>query len=207
MAILKAPLFSLGASGALGKALVFFGWKGLDVVREYVVPANPKTTAQRTQRGYLGDAVDAVHAAQALDVEPLAEADNSAYSLWGSVFATPRTWFNQVVKNWIDVMVAEDTPTIYRGGASHPGSELLHPAIYSDEIDGTDITAGKFFYGASKTALVNSIAATITAGIHEAAEEISGLTAGVKYFWQFRPDTGENCEGAWSGIYYGVPTA
>jgi len=49
MAKLKAPLMSLGASGALGKALVFFGWKGLDVVREYVIPANPKTTAQNTQ--------------------------------------------------------------------------------------------------------------------------------------------------------------
>ncbi|GAH96000.1 unnamed protein product, partial [marine sediment metagenome] len=37
MAKLKGPLFSLGASQQLGKALVFFGWKGLDVVREYVI--------------------------------------------------------------------------------------------------------------------------------------------------------------------------
>jgi len=39
---LKAPLLSLGASGQIGKSLVFFGWKGLDVVREYVIPSNTK---------------------------------------------------------------------------------------------------------------------------------------------------------------------
>ncbi|GAH56681.1 unnamed protein product, partial [marine sediment metagenome] len=64
-------LMSLGASGQLGKALVFFPWKGLNVVREYVVPANPDTDLQGTQRGYLTTMVDAIHAAQALDPWPL----------------------------------------------------------------------------------------------------------------------------------------
>ncbi|GAI75819.1 unnamed protein product, partial [marine sediment metagenome] len=46
MAKLKGPLFSLGASGALGEAVVYFPWKGLNVVREYVIPSNPKTDPQ-----------------------------------------------------------------------------------------------------------------------------------------------------------------
>ncbi len=50
MAIVKAPLLSLGARGQLGKSLVFSGWKGLKTVREHVVPANPQTAAQITQR-------------------------------------------------------------------------------------------------------------------------------------------------------------
>lgn len=206
MAKLKAPLMSLGAAGQLGKSLVFFGWKGLDVVREYVIPSNPKTSAQTTQRGYVTDAVAAIHAAQGLADAPLAADDVTAYSLWASVVKSATTWFNQAVKNWIDVTIAGNTPTVYRAGASQPGVDLLHPTIRSDEINGSDITAGKFYYGTSKTALLHSQEATITEGINQASHEISGLVTGVKYYWQFRPDEGENCEGAYSGIYHGTPT-
>lgn len=206
MAKLKAPLMSLGASGQLGKALVFFPWKGLDVVREYIVPSNPNTTSQQTQRAYVTAAVAAIHAAQGLATSPLDADDVTAYSLWATVVKSATTWFNQAVKNWIDVTIAGDTPALYRAGQSQPGASLLHPVILSDEIDGANITAGKFYYGTSKTALFNTQDATITAAIHQASHEISGLTAGVKYFWQFRPDAGEACEGAYSGIYHGTPT-
>ncbi|GAI66183.1 unnamed protein product, partial [marine sediment metagenome] len=64
MAKLKAPLMSLGASGQLGKSLVFFGWKGLDVVREYVIPSNPQTDLQTTQRDYLTEIVTRLHTVQ-----------------------------------------------------------------------------------------------------------------------------------------------
>lgn len=53
MALVNGPLFSLGASGQLGKAIVYSKWKGRDYVREYVIPANPKTLAQHLQRGIL----------------------------------------------------------------------------------------------------------------------------------------------------------
>ena len=33
--------------------MVFSGWKGIATVRQYVVPANPKTTAQTTQRNVM----------------------------------------------------------------------------------------------------------------------------------------------------------
>lgn len=59
MAILKAPLLSFGASGKIADTLVHFTWKGLNVVREHVIPANPRTAAQQTQRGYWGAAVSA----------------------------------------------------------------------------------------------------------------------------------------------------
>lgn len=207
MAKLKGPLFSLGASGAIGKTLVFFPWKGLDCVREYVIPANPDTQAQKDQRNLLKNAVIDIHAAMAIAIGPLVEVDKSAYALWGSTYPTPRTWFNQACKNWIDISLDTKDPAVYRGGVSAPGSSLLHPSIKCDEIDGTKITAGKFFYGTSKTAMLNSAVATITAGIHQASKEISGLTAGKKYYWQFRPDAGEDCIGANSGIYHGTPTA
>jgi hypothetical protein len=207
MAKLKAPLLSLGASGALGKTLVFFPWKGLAVAREYVVPSNPKTTAQTTQRGYVTAAVDDIHAAQIAASEPLVEVDKSAYALLASLEPSPRTWFNQAVKNAVDVAVAGDTPTVFRGGASTPGDGTLAIEIYSDEIDLTNITAAHVFYGTSKTALLNSLACTITGGSNKADKTIPSLTNGQKYYWQVRVDAGENCEGAVSGIYYGTPAA
>lgn len=64
MAKVKLPLISLEARGAIGKAIVYFPWKGINAVREYVIPANPQTTAQMIQRGYLTDAVADWHASE-----------------------------------------------------------------------------------------------------------------------------------------------
>ncbi len=52
MAKVNGPLFSVTASGQFGHALTYDkrGW-----VRNYVVPANPKTVAQMTVRNILGD--------------------------------------------------------------------------------------------------------------------------------------------------------
>lgn len=52
MAKVTAPLMSMDASGQLGKALVF--QKG-GKVRQYVIPANPRTDGQKAVRNKLGD--------------------------------------------------------------------------------------------------------------------------------------------------------
>jgi len=201
MAKLKGPLFSLGATQQLGKALVYFNWKGLNVVREHVIPSNPKTSGQTTQRGYLTQAVDRIHTAQARGTNPLDEADVSAYALAGSIRATPRTWFNEAVKMMIDCLVASKTPTLYYDGAASPGVASLAMQMYA-HYDAP--TAGKFYYGTSKTALIHSIAATIAGS--SISKTIPALTAGTKYFVQFRPNAADPAEGSYSGIYYGVPT-
>lgn len=46
MAKVTGPLLSLGASGQLGKTVVFGSWRGISTVRQLVIPANPKTTGQ-----------------------------------------------------------------------------------------------------------------------------------------------------------------
>ncbi|MBA7589575.1 hypothetical protein ES708_31661 [subsurface metagenome] len=200
MAKLKAPLLSFGASGAIAKAVVYFPWKGLNVAREYVIPANPKTTLQKKQRGHLTFAVTAIHAVQALATNPLDQADTMAYALWGSTYPTPRTWFNQLVKNIIDVRVDLLSGQIYRAGTTTPGTEKLDVSLcYSH---GPDPTGGTFFYGTSKTALIHTEDADIDGG--EIKTTLSPLTKGVKYYWQFRPTAPEGLIGNRSGIYYGV---
>ncbi len=201
MAKLKAPLFSLGASGQIGKALVYFGWKGLNVVREHVVPSNPKTTAQTTQRGYLTDAVTRVHWAQARATNPLDEADVSAYALKGSTRPTPRTWFNEAIKMMVDCLVAGKNYPLFYDGAAVAGANQIVFTCYAHLQAPTNAT---IFYGTSKTALINSVAATKTGTKFD--KTIAGLTSGVKYFFQLRADAADPAEGAYSGIYYGTPT-
>lgn len=52
-AIVTGPLFSLTASGQIGKALVYSTWKGRAYVREYVIGANPNTLEQRVRRAMM----------------------------------------------------------------------------------------------------------------------------------------------------------
>ena len=54
MAKLTGPLMSLDARGKIANALVFIGWKGIKTVRQWVVPANPKSIGQGDARLVLG---------------------------------------------------------------------------------------------------------------------------------------------------------
>jgi len=205
MAKVKAPLFSLAASGSIGDALVYFGWKGLQVVREHVVPANPKTALQTTQRGYMTAAVAAIHAALSLAADPLDEADKTAYSALGNTRPTPRTWFNTICKLWIDCKVAGTVPIIYTNGRATvtlaTGAKMR---IETNEETVPTLAAGKFYLGTTRTALILSQTGEVVAGNAVEINVGTGfttLTAGIKYYWQFRPDALDGCEGADSGIY------
>lgn len=50
MAKTTGPLLSLGATGQIGKTIVASSWRGISTMRQYVIPANPRTTAQQTNR-------------------------------------------------------------------------------------------------------------------------------------------------------------
>lgn len=50
--IVTGPLFSLSASGQLGKSLVYSEWNGRKYVREYVIPNNPNSISQFFQRQF-----------------------------------------------------------------------------------------------------------------------------------------------------------
>ena len=50
MAKVTAPLLSLKASGTIGKTQTFASWRGVNYVRERVIPANPRTSGQVATR-------------------------------------------------------------------------------------------------------------------------------------------------------------
>lgn len=57
MTRVQGPLFSVTASGTIGDAIVYSNWKGLPYVRSRVIPANPRTDAQQSQRTLLTSGV------------------------------------------------------------------------------------------------------------------------------------------------------
>ncbi len=203
MAKLKAPLLSLGASGAIGKTLVYFSWKGIDAVREYVIPSNPKTAPQNTQRGYLAAAVAAIHAAQSDVTNPLIAVDQMAYALYGTCFPTPRTWFNQIAQRWLLAEVNGEVAAVYANGEFvDPATEQITITLFNHQ---TADQAGFMVCGTSKTAMLESVAADGVVGVHTGV--FTGLTKGVKYFFQFRPTkVTDDKFVARSGIYYHVCT-
>ncbi len=54
MAKLIGPLFSIGASGKIADVLVYFTWKGRNVVRQFLIPANPQSSDQGDRRIIMG---------------------------------------------------------------------------------------------------------------------------------------------------------
>lgn len=204
MAKVLAPLFSFAASGKLADALVYLPWKGLNNVRKYVVPANPQTGPQTTQRGYMTDAVTGVHAAMASPTNPLSDTDTSAFALLGSLMATPRTWFNTIVKQIIDQLVAGLLWSVLGDFTITPGVDQLTVQGYVLADGGSPPTNGAIHYGTSKTALINSIACTVVE--LNAGKVVPTLVTGTKYFLQYRPTTPAGQTACNSGIYFGTPT-
>ena len=103
MAVLKAPLFSFGASGSLAKALVYGVWKGVNVVRSHVVPANPNTTLQAAQRTLMTDAVAEWHGVRYI------AADIAAWNRLANLLAKAMSGFNRMVREFINEEVAGGT--------------------------------------------------------------------------------------------------
>jgi len=114
---LKAPLLSLGAAGAIGKSIVYFAWKGIDAVREYVIPSNPRSAAQITQRGYFTAAVLGWHD------NAYTDADRIAWNRYAGTLAKIMSGFNAMIRVAVAALavpslwrlisdIQVDTPTV-----------------------------------------------------------------------------------------------
>jgi len=177
MAKVKGPLFSLGATGALGHSLVYMTWKGIPDVRQYVVPANPKSALQIVQRGYMTDGVDMWHNAD------WNLADLAAFTLWASLSAGPMSGFNRTIKEYIAARVAT--------GVWHPVTTLAVGSVLSTGFIVTAVgdatVAFTLNYGTSPTAMVQSETVSNTAGV--LSSTLTLLTAGTNYYFEIVPTT------------------
>lgn len=204
MAKVKAPLLSFGASGKIADTQVYFPWKGINAVRKYVIPTNPKTDAQVTQRGWVTEAVDKIHTAMSAPAGALNSLDKSAFALWARALGIIMTWFNCIVKYWVDARVAANSACIFTGGVVTPASTQVTLQLFITASVGAEPTDGKIWYGTSPTSLINSIACTVAD--LATGKDVTGLTNGTKYYFQYRPTTAGYLESK-SGIYHGTPAA
>ena len=189
MAKVKGPLFSIDASGKLADSLVYMKWKGINDVRQYVIPANPRTSAQQTQRGYLKDAVDEWHTAG------FTATDNAAWDLYATTFGVPMSGFNAFVKEFVLAKVAGKTwNTLYDCDIGEPSGGSVTITIKC----AADKTA-KLYYGTSKSVMLTAVDGTYDAGTETWTFTISGLSAGVKYYFYIK-NTADG-EAARTGIY------
>lgn len=169
MAKLIAPLFSFGASGQLGKALVFFPWKGLNVARSFVIPANPSSSGQQTQRGHFGDAVDEWHTV-GLDAD-----DVTAWNRLAATLPNPQSGFNAFVGSNVDIRLDGETPEMgFDGSIVDDGDDTFSGAI----TEAGDADAVDMVWGTSPTSLINTEAAAETANTWDAApaDNVAGQT-------------------------------
>lgn len=192
MAKLIAPLFSFGASGSLAKTLVYFPWKGIHAVRSYVVPANPNSAGQQTQRGYLSDAVDSWHllGLDALDV--------AAWNRYAATLAQVMSGFNAFCRAFIDFLVA---------AVALADVDMVFNGALVDDADGTfsascESPAGPtqcdMIWGTSPTSLINLINdASTTPYAFAPATNVAGQTI----YARFQPKNVGNAIRGQSGIY------
>ena len=97
MAKLNGPLFSLDARGKLGRSLVYSIWKGINYVRKYVIPHNPRTDAQVTIRNYFATAVNAYQA----ELQETRDAWDAAIKQLGK----PMTGFNYYLGLYVKYLI------------------------------------------------------------------------------------------------------
>ena len=123
MAKVTGPLFSLGARGKLGQAIVFSAWKGINVVREYLIPANPKSADQGDRRTILGG----------MGRSPkYIQAEKVYYNFAKAVTPSGQSWISQYVKYIIDKYMK--TVTLYEVETAELAAHTASADFYSEAL-------------------------------------------------------------------------
>lgn len=93
VAKLLAPLLSFSASGKLANSIVAFSWHGINCLRSYVIPHNPRTPEQQANRQHIKIAT---FAWKNYLLAPLAR---EGWTNWATIDERPLTGYNAAVSN------------------------------------------------------------------------------------------------------------
>jgi len=106
MAKVTMPLLSGEASGKIANAMVFFYWKGRNVVRKWVVPTNPRDPDQklaRTKLATIGKVLAAITTPTAAIID-LIKAETPAGMIWNAHLCKQFTDHVKTAANWTTVI-------------------------------------------------------------------------------------------------------
>jgi len=173
MAKLKMPLMSAGASGSLAGAVVHFPWKGLNCVREYVIPANPKSDAQTAQRNKMTAAVTEYHGAlyNALDM--------TAFARYGGTIKAAMTGFNTMVREYVKEAILGNVWERINGVTTYDIGATAF-TVHLSKVSGGNAPTVR--YGTRKTFMpLSATLGDLTGDLWEKA--ITGLLADTLYYF------------------------
>jgi hypothetical protein len=180
MAVVKAPFLSMSARGQVGKTLVSFNWKGLNVMRSHVVPANPETEAQTTHRTLWSDMVYAWRNFFTSATE------RTAWNLAALNSANPQSGFNVAMAAMVRICADNPDASFAYEAAPKTGQTIEITMKNADDGEAGDET-GEFqiWCGSSPGSLLNVGPVEIDTGVISSSK--LGETGEVKYV-QIRKD-------------------
>ena len=103
MTRLTGPMFSLTASGTIGDVITYSNWKGLAYARARVIPANPQTASQVSQRNTLTGGVSMYRTVACVPATSKSSWDFYAYG-------TGMSGFNRYIKLFIETNTQLKSP-------------------------------------------------------------------------------------------------
>jgi len=180
MAKMTAPLLGFSASGKLADTLVYMTWKGLKTVRQYVIPANPNTEKQQTQRGFMTSANTAWHSVA------WNAADLTAWNLRASLQAVVMSGFNVFVKLVLAALKVANTFGVlwkYIEGALTSTTAVLY---VWDLVDNTT----KCYYSTNKRTIEQNELAGTREEIGRWTFNLADLSPSTVYYVKFKNTAG-----------------
>ena len=158
MAKITGPLFSLTASGSVGKTIVYSAWKGRPYVRRLVIPMNPQNVAQTEVRNAMRTAAAGITWAHdtALVTTPPGITDKAAIA---AITPDGFAWNGELLKGIVgtnldniqaaaalyDAFTTEKATWVAAAAALTPAM-LPAPQMDPLGVPGTAWTAGKVFF-------------------------------------------------------------
>ena len=190
MAKVNAPLLSFEARGQIAKAVVYFPWKGINCVRQYVVPANPQTDDQTTQRAKMTAAVAEWHGAA------YTANDVTAWNKYAGILAKIMSGFNAMCKKHIEESILGNVwERMYQVTTSVIGASNFDVHVFKEEAGNVPT----IHYGTRKTHFPDSQAIGAD-GVDQWHTTIAGLLADTLYYFYIDVGTSETDYGR-TGIY------
>lgn len=202
MAVVRGAFGGFGTRQQIGKAYVFFIWKGINAIRTWVIPNNPNTGDQQTERADFKSLVAAWHDGL-FNVDDIAAWERAA----GTVKYKPQSGFNRWVGLYRAFFQQVQTPNRLYGEVTSNLAHATFTCLITPTAAPLPLSTKVLQWGTSPTSLWRTEAlvyvADLTAGPFD-----TGFGAGTVLYFRFSLyDTdGDGALYAQSGIYKAVLT-
>lgn len=180
MAKVSGPLLSLSAAGKFANTLVAAVWKGIPYMRQYVIPANPRTTDQVAHRNLFTAAVDFWQTLKAVAIM------KTAWALEALVSPDTQSGFNCFIQNNLQITKEDPDASFVTTFADSAGAPVFTMKNADDQATGDEAGNFEIWRGTTKTNLAFIENKAISEGT------ITGTAVGVTgyYYWKvIKPNT------------------